>query len=340
MYVLLYRRKLLVNPFLYCAMLVSGLLVLPILYWNLSNHFITWQYHSNRVRFFNGIQTDSFLREVVGEVLYNNPINFVLLVLALIAFARKKVFLPQPAQRLLFLLAFPLIAVVVVISLFNDTLPHWTGPAYTTLLPFTAAWLRSKQKLADGGRIPPVLKWAVGFTAVLLIPAVLAVKWLPVNIGNKEWTQLGANDPTLDMNGFKDMAPRVDSLYRQDLKQGLIQEAPFLVSDYWFPAAHIDYYIARPYHFRFLAIGGGAAIHQYAWINADRPFLQPGDDAYFISVSNYFNPPATALTQQFEAVSAPVAITQYRGGVAVRNFFLFRMKRYKGGLPRNGVLEN
>jgi hypothetical protein len=183
------------------------------------------------------------------------------------------------------------------------------------------------------------VKWALAFTAVLLVPAVAAIKWLPVNIGNKEWAHLGAQDPTLDMNGFKGIAPRVDSLCRQDVQQGLIGASPFLLSDYWFPAAHIDYYIARPYGFRFLAIGAGAAIHQYAWINEDRPFLQPGDDAYFISVSNYFNPPADNLSACFEAVLPPVALTQYRSGVPVRNFFIYRMKRYKGGLPENGVMD-
>jgi hypothetical protein len=193
--------------------------------------------------------------------------------------------------------------------------------------------------MSDLGRIPPVVKWAVAFTGILLIPAVGAIKGLPLNIGNKQWEHLGAGDPTLDMNGFKDIAPRLDSLYQSDVKEGRLRKDPFLLADYWFPAAHIDYYIARPYHFRFLAFGGGAAIHQYAWINAERPFLQPGDDAYFISVSNYFNPPAAPLAAQFEMVLPPVALTQYRSGVAVRNFFIYRMKHYKGGLPRNGVME-
>lgn len=338
-YILLYRRQLLTNPFLYCAGIITALVLLPVVYWNISHHFITYQYHSNRVHLFGRLQSDSFFRELAGELLYNNPVNFVLLVLALTAFARKRMFLPPASQRLLFLLAFPLMAVVIVISLFNDTLPHWTGPAYTTLLPFTAAWLRSRQKISDAGRVPAVVKWALAFTAVLLVPAVAAIKWLPVNIGSKEWTHLGAQDPTLDMNGFRDMAPRVDSLYREDVRHGLIGASPFLLSDYWFPAAHIDYYIARPYGFRFLAIGSGAAIHQYAWINEDRPFLQPGDDAYFISVSNYFNPPADKLSACFDTVLPPVALTQYRGGVPVRNFFIYRLKGYKGGLPRNGVLE-
>jgi len=252
---------------------------------------------------------------------------------------RRHVFLALQWQRLLLLLAFPLIAVVIVISLFNDTLPHWTGPAYTTLLPFTAAWLRSRQNISDAGRVPSVLKWAVAFTAVLLVPAIVAIKWLPVNIGKKDPMHLGTQDPTLDMNGFKAVAPRIDSLYQKDVREGVIGKSPFLLADYWFPAAHIDYYIARPYGFPFLAIGGGAAIHQYAWINQERPFLQPGDDAYFMVVSNYFNPPSAQLSAAFETVLPPVAITQYRSGVPVRNFFIYRMKHYKGGLPRNGVLE-
>ncbi|MBS1563116.1 MAG: glycosyltransferase family 39 protein [Bacteroidetes bacterium] len=339
LYILLYQRRLLLNPYLYCAGIVTALFILPVLYWNISHHFITWQYHSNRVHLSGPLQPDSFFRELLGEFLYNNPVSFVLLLLSVGAFARGQVFMPQTPQRLLFLLGFPLIAVVIIISLFNDTLPHWTGPAYTTLIPFTAAWLRSRQKIGGRGWIPGSVRWALAFTAILLLPAIAVVKWLPANPGKKEWQYLGEQDPTLDMNGFREFAPRFDSLYASDRSKALIGASPFMICDYWFPAAHMDYYVARRYGFRFLAIGGGAAIHQYAWVNESRPFLRVGDDAYFITVSNYFAPPSERLSGAFETVSQPVAITQYRSGVAVRNFFVYRMRGYKGGLPGNGVVD-
>jgi hypothetical protein len=33
------------------------------------------------------------------------------------------------------MIALPMIGVFILISMFNETLPHWSGPAYVTLLP-------------------------------------------------------------------------------------------------------------------------------------------------------------------------------------------------------------
>jgi len=129
-------------------------------------------------------------------------------------------------------------------------------------------------------------------------------------------------------------------LYRHDVKEGLMGQRPFLIADCWFPAAHIDYYVARPNELSFLAIGDLKAIHHYAWLNQSRTFLAPGNDAYFITVSNYFNPPSPALTSQFGQLSAPVMVTQYRSGIAVRHFIIYRLRNYKGNIPGNGVLTN
>lgn len=99
------------------------------------------------------------------------------------AIFKGKIFLQVPAQRLLLLLAVPMIGIVLLMAVFRNTLPHWTGPAYITLIPLVAAWLTSLQLTA---KIPVQAKWALGFTTVLLIPAIVIINWLPYNWGSKE----------------------------------------------------------------------------------------------------------------------------------------------------------
>jgi Dolichyl-phosphate-mannose-protein mannosyltransferase len=340
LYILFYQRKLLRDQFLFYSGFITVLIISPIIYWNVHNNFITYRYHSSRVSFFSAVHLDDFFREFVGEIIYNNPVSFAILVLAVLTVAGKQRFMQLASQRLLLLLSFPLIITVLFISIFRDTLPHWTGPAYATLIPLMAAYLAEKQAVLQQIKIPSVVKWALSFTIVLLIPAFIIVKWLPVNIGKKDPIHLGEGDPTLDMNGFKQFDVLFDSLYRHDLKADLVNEHPFLISDNWFPAAHIDYYIARSNKLPFIAIGDLPAIHHYAWLNLSRPLLSPGNDAYFITVSNYFNPPSPKLRAQFEQMSVPVLLTQHRGGVAVRNFIIYRLRGYKGNIPDNGVMKN
>ncbi len=340
LYILLHQRKLLREQFLFYAALVTAVIISPILYWNIHNNFITYRYHSSRVSFFSTLHPGDFFREFSGEIVYNNPIIVGLLVLAMIMMVRKQRFMSLSIQRLLLLLSLPLIMTVLLLSLFKDTLPHWTGPAYATLIPVVAAYLAERQALLKQAAVPAVVKWALGLIIVLLIAVFSAVHWLPVNIGKKDSYHLGEGDPMLDMSGFNQLRYQFDSLYRNDIKSGIVQPPAFVISDYWFPAAHIDYYVCRPRQLPFLAIGDLPAIHHYAWLNTSRPFLNPGSDAYFITVSNYYNPPSPKLVSQFEKVAAPVLLTQYRNGAAVRHFIVYRLLHYRGNIPTDGVLKN
>ena len=43
-----------------------------------------------------------------------------------------------------------------------------------------------------------------------------------------------------------------------------------IISNNWFPAAHLDYYIAHPLNIKLIALGNIERIHKYYWINKTR----------------------------------------------------------------------
>ena len=340
LYILLFNRALLKNPFLYLAVLLTGVIAMPIYWWNQDNDFITLNYHGNRVGFFSSIQWDTFFRQLIGEFLYNNPVNVVLIVSALLAIRKAKLLNTISQQQLLLSVSLPLMAVVWFMSLFKDTLPHWTGPAYTSLIPLAAAYvarrLQSKQAIPI---IPRVVKVALMLPALLLVLLIMGIHWLPVRMGSKEEQHLGAGDLLLDMSGWKQFGQNFNHLYKQDVITGKMSPDAFIMADYWFPAAHLDYYVAHPAGINFMAVGSYSNIHHYAWLNTYRPALLPGQDAYYIAVSNYFDPLPSSLANVFGQTDPPLVIDQSRQGVVVRHFFIYRLKNYKGRIPRNGVLE-
>jgi len=339
LYILLYKRELFKSVWFYISGIISLLFIAIIFYWNETNQFTSYSYHSSRVSFFSGVHADSFFRELIGEAIYNNPISFCLIAAALFFFLRKK-FLFQHFGRLLLLNSVPLIGVVLFVALFRDTLPHWTGPAYSTLILFAAVWINEKTKNASAF-IPKTVRWSLGFTCFLLLVGVFLLHWSTFSIGQKVPAEhLGKGDVTLDLSGFREFANEFDSLYQMDAKSGIMKPHAILVSDYWFPAAHLDYYVAQPNLIPFLAIGPLNNIHHFAWLNKTQSFLKPGDDAYFVVVSNYFNLPSKNLVQQFSSIMPPVIIPQMRGQTAVRNFYIYRLKDYKGQIQSNGVLED
>jgi len=325
-YILFGRRDLLRTPYLYISLLITLVIISPIYFWNLSNHFITYTYHKSRFGIFSKKpDLDDLLQQVFGSIFYNNPVNYFVYVLTIISLWKRKIVFPAVSKLLLWL-SLPLILILLFMSLFNDTLPHWSGPAYTCILILAAIWLDKKNMM----RFPaPLIVSGILFLFVVVVGA-LAVNFLPFRIGSGDKKYLGKGDITLDMSGWKGFSGEFDSIYLSDARSGIMKPGATIISDYWFPAGHLDYYVARPHGINILAIGPLPDIHHYAWLNAYRKQLQKGDDAYFIYPSNYYGPPKSSLRGCFEKVEDSILCTQYRSGIPVRNFVIYRMH---GSLP-------
>jgi len=144
-YIYLFNRKWLKSKWLYLSFLISLLIFSPVIYWNIKNNFISFSFQSERVNLFtSSLRADYFIMEILGEFLYNNPVNFILIIISLIAILKKRIELSLNHTRLIFLISLPMIILFITFSLFRRTLPHWTAPAYTTLLIIAALYLRNK----------------------------------------------------------------------------------------------------------------------------------------------------------------------------------------------------
>jgi 4-amino-4-deoxy-L-arabinose transferase-like glycosyltransferase len=129
------RREWLIKPSFYFSFVLAAIIASPIFWWNLGNDFVSFGFHSNRVGFFDkGIRLDYFFSELFGQFFYNNPIVVVLVVVALVKLRKGKWKLKKKYRSLLLHLSWPLILSVLSLALFRRTLPHWTCPAYLSLL--------------------------------------------------------------------------------------------------------------------------------------------------------------------------------------------------------------
>jgi hypothetical protein len=327
-YIIFHRRDLLKSPMLWISGAISLLIIYPLYQWNLENHFITYNYHQGRISFW-GIKPDMdhLLQQVLGSVFYNNPVNFILYILTLVAIAKGKI-KRLPKEYTLFLwLSLPLITVLLWTSLFNETLPHWSGPAYLSLMLLAACWLDEQSNIRVNARW---LKPAVWVYIGVVLLGVLSIRLLPFRIGSSQVKIMGKGDISLDMNGWHQFALRFDSVYQADIAFGRMKSNAIIVSDYWFPAAHLDHYYGMPFHHNLLAFGPIRDIHHFAWLNQRRPRLARGSDAYFIYATNYYGPPRAAIKNDFERVDDSLLIPQWRNGKPVRYFVVYRMHNFRG----------
>jgi hypothetical protein len=189
-----------------------------------------------------------------------------------------------------------------------------------------ACWLDERSGPSVAGKWLKTAGWV--YIGVLIV-GLLAIRYLPFRIGNSDEQKLGKGDITLDMSGWESFAVQFDSLYQSDINSGKMKAGSILISDYWFPAAHLDHYYAVPRHHNLLAFGPLNDIHHFAWLNQRRPRLNKGDDAYFIYPSNYYGPPNAGLKNAFSRVEDSVSLAQYRSENHVRNFVIYRMHEFR-----------
>ena len=323
LYVLFFDRKTLTNGYFYVAILITAAIISPILFWNIDNNFITYSFHSKRVAINSAINFNSFIREFFGGMLYNNPINYFLIVCSLIACWKNKIAIAVPHIRILLFLSLPLIGGLLFISLFRETLPHWSGPGYTTLIILTSCYLsEAKTKLQK------LIPYSLYLITVISFLGILLIRFYPGTLGDKTAITLGGKDATLDMYDWNYFKTEFEKIHQSDIATAQTK-TNFIVNNKWFPGAHIDNYIAQPMKMDFVAIGELEDIHTYHWLNQYRKPLQKGGDAYFITVSNNYSDPNLIYASQFEKINKPRIIKQYRSGREVRNLYVYLMQDYK-----------
>lgn len=331
LYVIFFDRSWFRRKELYLAALISAACLLPVLIWNIQNDFLSFTYHSGRTMSQREIHLSLFFTELAGECFYNNPVLFLLIIVSVVLYFRRRLDVDRRTVSWMLLTALPMILIFWVWSCQKNTLPqwagqrsvlpHWSGLAYVTLIPLAAA---AAQKLDIKRKVNRWVAAAVGFAALLLPLAVLEIRTgvLPLD-RHTEYNDMGRDDFTLDMYGWDQLSLEFSEVRDVSVGKGLASEDDPIFSYRWFPAANIDYYVASPLGMDLLCIGPMYDIHKYWWINRERGGLEDGMDGWFITSSRDFRDPAS---MPFGAVSGCDTVKVMRCGRHVYNFYIYRVE--------------
>jgi hypothetical protein len=325
LFLLITRARWLLNWRLYAGVAVTVVCVLPIVYWNVINDFITYRYHSERVTH-TTVQWDMLGREIGGEFAYQNPVIFILIVIALVAMLRKRIrFNRKKASTWLLCMSLPMIFLFWGVSLFNPTLPHWSGPGYIPLFFVGGLYLEQRSFKI----FPGFIKVAGSLVIIVLIAGVILIRLSPVNFGSHDKENYGEYCPTLDLSGWKDFSNVFAVQVKEDETKGLIKtHSPILINK-WFPGGHLEFYTSRASGLPVIAVGNLEDVHKFAWLNKERQSLHLGDDAYTIVPSNLPLNITEAYGKYFSVIEKPVVINQVRNGGVVRYFYVYRLRNCK-----------
>lgn len=328
LYILFFKQKLLKNPRLYVAILISLVILSPIIIWNIQNDFVTYRFHSERIIIHGYVfNINNFLVECLGEFLVNNPINIILIITALI-FKNKIKEIGFGAIRVFTLAGISLIIVVLFLALFRDTRPIWSGPGFISLIPFTAIWL-------DQNEIN-LLKYLRKTTLVIYLLGILLLLYFINNIhgttGSKKPGILGKGDITLDMYGWEKAGKSFDSLYTTAINKGEIAKGTPLVCNTWW-GAHEEYYFCRPLKIEMIGLGSMMDLHQYLWTNKKRQALVNMNSAYCIVHSDENFNVLTSFGAYYNNLDTIQTIPIMRKNVISHYFYIIKLSGWKNKIP-------
>jgi hypothetical protein len=132
------------------------------------------------------------------------------------------------------------------------------------------------------------------------------------------------------MYGWDQIAIAFDKIALREEASGSMPKQSSIISYKWFPASHIDFYVARPSNRMVFVMGEMNDIHKYAWINKYRGGLQKGNDYFHIAVSNNYKSPNDLFGNYFKKIEPIDTIEIKRDGKIMRYAFFYRMKNYNG----------
>lgn len=331
-YILFHDRTWLKNPYLYLSVLLTGIVVLPILFWNVQYSFITFRFHGERVEVKAfAINITSFVQTFFGQILYNNPLNILIYAAAL--FQLKKSRMPSDLRHALLWLSLPIIIVTTGVSLFRNTLPHWSGPGFIALM-LLSAYVADALQAGEKSIYFISLKIGIAVMAAALAAGIVAINYFPGTLNpNREIEKYGEYDFTLDMSGWKSFGNAFARVRNEDIRSGRMHaESPILVEN-WFPASHILFYVARTNNVSVKAIGSLNRLHKYAWLNAGKESIRKGENVYFIASSNYFIDPEILYKNDFSEIKLSSILSSKRSGKTARYFFIYHLINAKKDLP-------
>jgi hypothetical protein len=322
LYMLIYNRKWFKAKETYIAFFIALILFTPVIIWNFQNHFVSFNFHESRVGSAGmRIRWDYFGTELAGQFFYNNPVNFILIGISLIAVIRKKQFLEKSFLRVLLLMSLPLAIVFIGFSLYSSTLPHWTGPAYLGLILVAAAWLSGTSEKVDSPKLFPwPLRIAVGFQLILILFA-----FLQINYGLVPLKRLGMDDPTTQLQGWRQLGEQFGEVNKKYVHLKIMPEDAPILTFRWFPAANLDYYVAAHIPKKVYSLGTLERIHKYYWIDKARGDLQKGSDAWYIAFSFEFKDPHDRYGLLYDSIIPCDTLKIYRAGNLSWEAYVFRL---------------
>ena len=195
------RYDLIVSKKMIAAAAIAFLLITPVLYWNLQNHWASFRYQGGHVFGSSSAKLEPFFISLAAQAGAYSPFLFVIALYGFIRSFRS----PNDWVRLSLLVGGTIWAFFLYASFYEVSLPHWVSPFYLLFIPLGIYFLS-----VDAGKAKRyLLNFSVGISLVitLVLYAELAGKWFAFP---------DFQSPFRDIYGWDTIAREADEILKEN----------------------------------------------------------------------------------------------------------------------------
>ncbi len=318
LFFIFYLRKVFYSRGIYIASLIILVFMLPVLYWNYQNDWISFTFHFGRVGASeNKFEIKYLLAEFFGGLLYNGILNGVIFWIVLFRLFTRKNIIGLREDMVILFITVPLILFFILSSISKPTLPHWSAPAFTLLI-IPAAVMLSRWRY---GAL--LATYSASLMILLCLIAPIVINNMRFDYTNRDPRRLGRFDFTLDMYGWEQRGDIASYHLNQELAQGFRTPDSRIIIFKWFPGAHIERYIANREGMLVYGLGDLDAIHHYYWVNRELGEINKEAYHYVITTSHFFQNPEQR--EGLKSAELIAAVPLHKGLPIVENIFIYRV---------------
>ncbi|HSW62662.1 MAG TPA: glycosyltransferase family 39 protein [Dissulfurispiraceae bacterium] len=312
------KRKLLLTPYPYMALLISLIVFSPVVLWNMQHDWVTVRHTAGQAHIAAGMQISlkTFGEFLGSQIIIVTPVLFVLMVIAL---CRRRMPGADLQHQFLFWFAVPIIVFFLLKSVQGKVQPNWAMTGYVTALVAVCGsfwfWLGRSAETSLRNRRVFVTGALLALIVTTFAHIVPATTWLPVKM-----------DPSQRLRGWKQIGAEVGRLRAELASQGSV----LIFSDSYQVASELAFYVTgRPVTY---CINNGRRMNQYDFwpdMNAAAGQARSAGAVNGIYVRIGPGEPPELVLKAFQRVEKKV-ITVYDKGRTLREYGVFLCYGFRG----------
>jgi len=196
------RYDVLFSRYMFLAALIAFILIIPVIYWNITHDFISFRYQGSHV--FGSLATSfkNFIESLASQFGAYSPFLFIIAFYGFFKALRS----PNAYLRLAVLFGGTIMVFFLLTSFSEKTLPHWSSIFYLLFIPIgTYTLLQAQEKWKRN-----FLYFSVGFSLVLTL-------FIYVELAGKFFAFPDYKSPFRDIYGFPAILGQADEILKQNI---------------------------------------------------------------------------------------------------------------------------